>query len=53
MDRYQASVLNLITDKGGPGWTILALMIMHRWSITAVVGCPVTIAAVTKALALW
>lgn len=33
MDRYQASVLNRITDKHGPGWTILALVIMHRWSI--------------------
>lgn len=29
MDRYQASVLNRITEKGGPVWTILALIVMR------------------------
>lgn len=33
MDRYQASIVNKITERHGPGWSILALVVMHRWSI--------------------
>ncbi|WP_159108104.1 hypothetical protein [Novosphingobium sp. MBES04] len=53
MDRYQASVLNEITKRGGPGWTILALMIMHRWSIATAIGGPVSALIATKALGVW
>lgn len=31
MNRYEASVLNKITERHGPGWTIAALLIIHRW----------------------
>jgi hypothetical protein len=33
MNRYDASILNRITDKGGPGWTVLALVIMRGWPV--------------------
>lgn len=36
MNRYDASVLNRITDRHGPGWTILALIIINRWPIAMI-----------------
>lgn len=46
MNRYQASVLNRLTDKGGPGWTIAALVVMR--------GIPViAIAATGRAIGWW
>jgi hypothetical protein len=50
MDRYQASVLNRITDKGSPGWTIFALVIMYRWSIVGGLGGTGTLIVGAKAL---
>lgn len=50
MNRYQASVLNRLTDKGSPGWTILALAIMYRWSIIGTIGGTGAIVAGGKAL---
>lgn len=50
MNQYQASVLNKLTDKGGPGWTVLALAIMYRWSIAATVGGTSTLVIGAKAL---
>jgi hypothetical protein len=38
VNRYQASVLNRITDKHGPGWTIAALIIMRGWPVGLVGG---------------
>lgn len=46
MDRYQASVLNRITEKGGPGWTILALIVLRGWPV----GLAGVAIAATKAL---
>jgi hypothetical protein len=53
MDQYQASVIKEITKRYGPGWTILALMIMHRWSIATFIGGPAVVALATKALGVW
>ncbi len=50
MNQHQASVLNRLTDKGGPGWTILALAIMYRWSIAATVGGTGSLVVAAKAI---
>lgn len=33
VNQHHASILNRITDKGGPGWTILAMMVMRGWPV--------------------
>lgn len=33
VNQHHASILNQITDKGGPGWTILAIMVMRGWPL--------------------
>ena len=54
MDRYEASVLNKITEKSGAMATIIAMLAMKRWSLPAGgVGVGGTLIAVGKARGWW
>lgn len=51
MNRYEASVLNKITERHGPFWTILAILSMRRlWLTGAGAGASALIFAATKLL---
>lgn len=53
MDRYEASVLKSITDKGGPFWTVVALMVLRRGSIVGLFAGGGGILTITRALGWW
>lgn len=54
MDRYEASVLNKITEKSGPVATIAAIIAMKRWTIpVSGIGVGGTVMAIGSALRWW
>ncbi len=52
MDRYQASVINRLTDRG-PTWGLVALLILHRPKLTAGVLGSVGATAIAKVVGLF
>lgn len=53
MDRYEASVLNKLTERG-PGWTILALLALNRRAVVlTLTGLTAGGGAAAKALGWW
>jgi hypothetical protein len=51
MDRFEASVLNKITERHGPFWTVVAILSLRRWWWTgAGAGASAVVVAAIKLL---